>query len=94
MQQNAKSEIDTYVPLLKQYKMMKLLIDVYELADELVEKGIPMSTIKQIGFFAEYSRIKNEKSNIEMAKIDELEEKYINELNNIEEEYKDFFKKG
>lgn len=94
LQQNAKSEIDTYVPLLKQYKMMKLLIDVYELADELVEKGIPMSTIKQIGFFAEYSRIKNEISNIEMAKIDELEEKYINELNNIEEEYKDFFKKG
>ena len=94
LQQNAKSEIDTYVPLLKQYKMMKILINVYELSNELVEKGIPMSTIKQVGFFTEYSRIKNEVSNIEMAKIDELEEKYIDELNKIEEEYKDFFKKG
>ena len=40
------------------------------------------------------TQIKNEISNIEMAKIDELEEKYINELNKIQEEYKEFFKKG
>ena len=65
------------MPLLKQYKMMKLVIDVYELANELIEKGTPMSTIKQISFFGEYARIKNEVSNIEMAKIDELEDKYI-----------------
>lgn len=94
LQQNANSEIDTYVPLLKQYKMMKIVVDVYELANELIENGTPMSEIKKIGFFEEYPRIKNEISNIEMAKIDELEEKYINELNKIQEEYKEFFKKG
>ena len=94
LQQNANSEIDTYVPLLKQYKMMKVIIDIYELANELIENGTPMSKIKQISFFSEYSKIKSEVSNIEMAKIDELEEKYINELNKIEEEYKHFFKKG
>ena len=94
LQQNANSEIDTYVPLLKQYKMMKIVVDVYESANELIENGTPMSEIKKIGFFEEYPRIKNEISNIEMAKIDELEEKYINELNKIQEEYKEFFKKG
>lgn len=50
LQQNANSEIDTYVPLLKQYKMMKVIIDIYELANELIENGTPMSKIKQISF--------------------------------------------
>ena len=58
LQQNATSEIDKYVPLQKQYKMMKLVIDIYEEALELVQKGIPMSELKEISFFAEYAKNK------------------------------------
>ena len=94
LQQNANSEIDTYVPLLKQYKMMKIIIDIYEYSNKLIDNGIPMSKIKTIGFFDEYPKIKNEVANIEMAKIDELSELYISKLEKIEEEYKEFDEKG
>ena len=89
LQQNANSEIDTYVPLLKQYKMMKLIVSIYEASDTLISKGIPMSKIKEIGFFETYPKIKNEVANIEMAKIDEMEEQYLDSLDKIAEEYKE-----
>ena len=43
LQQNANSEIDTYVPLLKQYKMMKIIVKIYLKANNLIERGIPIS---------------------------------------------------
>lgn len=89
LQQNANSEIDTYVPLLKQYKMMKLIVSIHEASDTLINKGIPMSKIKEIGFFETYPKIKNEVANIEMAKIDEMEEQYLDSLDKIAEEYKE-----
>ena len=89
LQQNANSDIDTFVPLLKQYKMMKLVVDVYETANDLVNMGIPMSRIKEIGFFETYPRIKEEVTNIETGKIDELEDEYLKKLNDIEDEYKE-----
>ena len=64
LQQNANSDIDTFVPLLKQYKMMKLVVDIYEVSNDLINMGIPMSRIKEIGFFENYPRIKEEVTNI------------------------------
>lgn len=91
LQQNAVSDIDTYVPIQKQYKMMKLIVDIYEEALVLVEKGIPMSEIRKVGIFAEYAQIKTTVSNIEMAKIDELEQKYKDELAKIDSSYEGHF---
>ena len=88
LQQNANSEIDTYVPLLKQYKMMKIIVKIYLKANNLIERGIPISEIRKIGFFVEYPKLKNDIANIEMAKIDEKEEEYIKKLEKIDEDYK------
>lgn len=88
LQQNANSEIDTYVPLLKQYKMMKIIVKIYLKANNLIERGIPISEIRKIGFFVEYPKLKNDIANIEMAKLDEKEEEYIKKLEKIEEDYK------
>ena len=87
MQQNANSDIDTYVPILKQYKMMKVIIDIYKFAKKLIEKGIPISEIKKTEFFSEYPKLKNNITNIEMGKFDELEDNFIKKLKDIEEEY-------
>lgn len=89
LQQNATSDIDTYVPLLKQYKMMKLIIDIYESADKMINDGIPLSEIKKTGFFENYVRIKNEISNIEMGKIDNMEDEYLENLDKLAEGYSD-----
>ena len=69
--------------------MMKLIVYIYEASDTLINKGIPMSKIKEIGFFETYPKIKNEVANIEMAKIDEMEEQYLDSLDKIAEEYKE-----
>lgn len=87
LQQNANSDIDTYVPILKQYKMMKVIIDIYKFAKKLIEKGIPISEIKKTEFFSEYPKLKNNITNIEMGKFDELEENFVKKLKDIEEEY-------
>ena len=87
LQQNANSDIDTYVPILKQYKMMKVIIDIYKFAKKLIEKGIPISEIKKTEFFSEYPKLKNNITNIEMGKFDELEDNFIKKLKDIEEEY-------
>ena len=92
LQQNATSEIDKYVPLQKQYKMMRLVINIYEEALELVQKGIPMSELKKVSFFEEYVKIKNEISNQDMDKIDEKEEKYKDELTKIKKSYEGHLK--
>ena len=46
LQQNAMSDIDSQVPLIKQYKMMQTIILLYERALKLIEKRIPLSEIK------------------------------------------------
>lgn len=89
LQQNATSDIDTYVPILKQYKMMKLIVDIYEEALELTQKGIPMSEIKKVEIFDEYAKIKTMVSNIEMAKIDEMGQRYRDELAKIDSSYEE-----
>ena len=92
LQQSAISEIDTYVPLIKQYKMMKLIINMYESMKELVEKGIPISEISKKGFFETYNNIKEQVSNIEISKIDGISETYKSKLEEIEEEYRKIIK--
>ena len=47
LQQNAMSDIDSQVPLIKQYKMMQTIILLYERALKLIEKRIPLSEIKK-----------------------------------------------
>ena len=68
--------------------MMKIIVKIYLKANNLIERGIPISEIRKIGFFVEYPKLKNDIANIEMAKIDEKEEEYIKKLEKIEEDYK------
>ena len=46
LQQNSFSEVDTYVPIEKQFKMMDIIILIYERALKLIKKGIPISENK------------------------------------------------
>ena len=45
LQQNAFHPEDTYVPLIKQFKMMEVILYLYEKAKLLVNIGIPMSVL-------------------------------------------------
>ena len=87
LQQNAMSDIDSQVPLIKQYKMMQTIILLYERALKLIEKRIPLSEIKKLGFFEEYVKLKMNMANDDLGKFSELNSRIKNRLKRLEDEY-------
>ena len=87
LQQNAMSDIDSQVPLIKQYKMMQTIILLYERALKLIEKRIPLSEIKKLGFFEEYVKLKMNVANDDLGKFSELNSRIKNRLKKLEDEY-------
>ncbi len=59
LQQNALIDIDTYVTLEKQLKMMQTILLLHHLAKELVLKQIPISKIVATGVFDKLIQMKN-----------------------------------
>ena len=89
LRQNSFSEIDTYVPIKKQFKMMQTLILIYERALKLIQKGKPISQILKTGVLNEFSNLKNTIKNDELEKMDEFDKKIKNSFKKIEDEYKE-----
>lgn len=89
LQQSAMNENDTYVPIEKQYKMMNTILYLYKSALKLIEKGIPISRIKEIGLFEEYIKLKFNVRNDQLYKFNEFNEKITKELKIVSEEYKE-----
>ncbi len=71
LQQNALIDIDTYVTLEKQLKMMQTILLLHHLAKELVLKQIPISKIIATGIFDKLIQMKN---NIPNDKLEMFEE--------------------
>ena len=89
LRQNSFSDIDTYVPIEKQYKMIQTILLINDRALKLIKKSIPLSEIKKTGIFDEYKEIKNTVRNEELEKIDEIDMKIKNRLKKLEDEYKE-----
>lgn len=83
LQQNAFHKEDTYVPLKKQYHMLKVIELLYERAKEAIAKGIPISKVKNEDVFYEVIQMKNRIPNDFTDEFTKLERKindYFNEL--------------
>ena len=89
LQQNSFNDIDTSVPIEKQFKMMETIILIYDRALKLINKGIPISEIKKTGLLEEYNELKYNVSNDEIGKIDEFDVRIKNRLKKLEDEYKE-----
>ena len=89
LQQSAMNEIDTYVPINKQYQMMNSILKVYKMVLKLIERGVPISKIKELGIFEEYIKLKFNIKNDELNKFDEFDKKVIEKLKVVAEEYKE-----
>lgn len=79
LQQNAFHKVDTFVPLKKQYEMMKTVLLLYDRSAKLVSIGCPVSEIKRTGIFTKLISIKYDVGNDNLAEFDE----YKNEIENI-----------
>ena len=89
LQQNSFNDIDTSVPIEKQFKMMETIILFYERALKLINKGIPISEIKKTGILDEYNELKYNVKNDEIGKIDEFDVRIKNRLKKLEDEYRE-----
>ena len=70
LQQNAYHDIDTYVPLPKQLRMMELILQLYDGAKGLLERSIPMSQLIATGIFETLVKMKYEVPNDQLEKFD------------------------
>jgi V/A-type H+-transporting ATPase subunit A len=70
LQQNSFHEVDTYVPLEKQLRMMEIICHFYDKAKTLVDNSIPLSQLKASGISEEIIRIKYEVENDRLDKLD------------------------
>lgn len=89
LQQNSFNDIDTAVPIRKQFKMMETIILIYDRALKLINKGIPISEIKKTGLLEEYNEIKYTIKNDEIEKIDDFNVNIKNRLKKLEDEYRE-----
>lgn len=94
LQQNAYHEQDTYVPIIKQYQMMKSVLHLHDQASRLIAKGIPVSVIRRTGVFEEVIKIKYSIPNDNMEAFEELNSRIDATLSEIEKSYKGTERRG
>lgn len=58
LQQNAFHEVDTFVPLPKQYLMLQLIKYLHDRAKEAIDAGIPISRIRNEELFSKITKMK------------------------------------
>ena len=79
LQQNAFHPDDTYVPLLKQMKMMEVILHLYNVSREIVLKQVPVSKIVSTGLFEKLIKIKFDVPNSNIGMLDD----YITEIDDV-----------
>ncbi|MCI2046275.1 MAG: V-type ATP synthase subunit A [Faecalibacterium sp.] len=70
LQQNAFHKDDTYVPLEKQLKMMRVILHLYDGCAALVAKQVPVSKLLKTGLFEKVIKIKYDVPNDHLELLD------------------------
>lgn len=83
LQQNAMHEVDSYVPLDKQYKMLQVIDNLYDSAEKAVKKQIALTKIKNDDLFEEVIKMKYNIPN----------ENYDEKFEELNKKIKDYFLK-
>ena len=71
LQQNAYHQDDTYVPMEKQLKMMRVILYLHDSARALVAAGVPLSRILETGLFDKAVKMKYDVPNSQPERFDD-----------------------
>lgn len=93
LQQNAFHDIDTYVPIEKQYKMMQLILYCNDEAYKIISGGIPLSQVYKTGIFETLVKMKYDYDNEHLEALDRLYGYMDDTLSKLKESYKNFERK-
>ena len=88
LQQNAYNDIDTYVPLAKQYKMLKVIEKLYDYGNKAVKLGIPITSIMEKGMTEKIYKMKYNISNDDFSRLDDLENEIVSYLTELMKKYR------
>ncbi|QAT39413.1 V-type ATP synthase subunit A [Clostridium sp. JN-9] len=87
LQQNAYHKEDTFVPLEKQYKMLKTIEIFNDNAYKAVKLGAPISTIKDKDIFDQLYKMKYNIPNDDLSGLDELQKNIVEFYSKLCEKY-------
>lgn len=73
LQQNVYHKDDTYVPLDKQYRMMKLITDFYDLAKAALAEGVSVEAVIGCGWIEKIIKVKYDIPNGRLEMFDDYE---------------------
>jgi len=88
LQQNAYNDVDTYAPINKQYKMLKVIESFYDNGCLAVKSGIPISAMINKELMEKLYKMKYNVPNDNISLIDDLEKELVNYFNELIEKYK------
>ena len=71
LQQNAFHKDDTCVPMKKQFKMMEIILYLYQKSKALISMGMPMSVLKEDPIFDKVIAIKYDVPNDQLHLLDD-----------------------
>ena len=77
LQQNAFHKDDTFVPLDKQLKMMRVILHLYHTCQQIVARQVPLSQITKLGLFDKVIKMKYDVPNDHLEMLDD----YITQIN-------------
>jgi len=83
VQQNAYHPSDTYVPLVKQLKMMQTILYLFSKSKQLIAMNMPMSVLRAEDIFDKVISIKYDVANDELHKFDDYKTMIDNFYNTI-----------
>ncbi len=83
LQQNAFHKEDTFVPLMKQLKMMEVIIYLYEQVSKFIQTGKALSLISQTQIFEEVIQMKYNIKNDELDKFDRIKERITHIMESV-----------
>ncbi len=84
LQQNALDPVDTFCFPMKQFKMLKIIVDFHRSAERVVTKGAPAFKVREMPVLQEIMRMKNAVPNDQVNKLDELEERMLSHFKELE----------
>ena len=88
LQQNAFHDVDTYVPLIKQREMMKVIAYAADVSQKLVANGVPTSRIVKSHIFDDLIQSKYQVGNEDMSGFDV----YYRQIDAMDKEIRDSYK--
>ena len=83
LQQNAFHKEDTCVPMAKQFKMMEIILYLYEKSKALINRGMPVSVLKEDNIFERIISIKYDVPNDQLDRFDQYQKDIDEFYNNV-----------